>query len=102
MCGCVYTKGMENKKKTNDEWFASAADNLKTRPWTVTHLSKDMVRRCRLGCYVCDKKNEQLYEVVCDGGEPFWFGTSCAKRLKKETGIDLNKKVKENEKEIDC
>lgn len=88
---------MVKKQTTNQEWLNIAIEAITDgRSYTVYQLKKEDVKRCHLGCYVCNKKNEALLEVVMEGGEPFWFGTSCAKLFKKATGIDLKELVKKD------
>lgn len=70
------------------------------RTWTVSLITKEQNLSLRFSCYVCSKRSEALYEVEVEGGELFWFGTSCAKKLKQLTGIDLKAILKSGGKEI--
>ncbi len=81
------------------DWMKEAIDGLTSgRKRRVIYISKEQNKTYRLSCYVCNKRNEALFEVsmytdkIYDG-EPFWFGSSCAKKLKALTGIDLKKET---------
>jgi hypothetical protein len=82
--------------KNNDpQFFNQIIKSIQTRHWKLYEIPKE--KRPNWKCYACDQGNAK-YEMIAwsEGfdekhGEPYWIGTTCAKRISKVVGFNIEK-----------
>lgn len=84
-----------DKTETNQMFFNQIVNAVLHRKWTIHEIPLE--RRHLWKCYACEKPNAK-YELIADAdkdgnGEPYWIGTSCAKKIRQITGINIEKAV---------